>query len=253
MEEIVTALGEQHAELAGFLEDLTEEDWRRPTPSCEGWTVLDVVLHLAQTDEFATQSARGAFDAGFAHLSPDGQPVGDVDEAADAMVVAERDTSGAELFVRWKSAADELREVLAATDPSSRKQWIVGDMSARTLATTRLSECWIHTRDVAEAFDIELEPSDRLWHIARLAWRTIPYAFARAGRAAPGPVALELQSPDGGVWELTPDDAPTTVIRGDALDWCLVAGRRLKPQHTSLVATGADGAAVLELVRTYAQ
>ena len=76
-------------------------------------------------------------------------------------------------------------------------QWVSGDLSARTLATTRLSECWIHTGDVAEALGVELEPPDRLWHIARLAWRTVPYAFARAGRDAPGPVAFELRGPNG--------------------------------------------------------
>jgi uncharacterized protein (TIGR03084 family) len=253
VEEIVAALGEQHAELAGLLEGLAEEDWRRPTPSCPGWTVLDVVLHLAQTDEVAIESARGSFGSELAGMFADGRSAGTVDEAAEAMVVAERDTTGAELFVRWKSGADTLREVLAITDPSSRKQWVVGDLSARTLATTRLSECWIHTRDIAEALGIELDPPDRLWHIARLAWRTIPYAFANAGCSAPGPVALELSAPNDAVWEFTPDVAPTTVIRGDAIDWCLVAGQRLKPQRTSLIADGPDGAAVLELVRTYAQ
>jgi uncharacterized protein (TIGR03084 family) len=252
VQEIVTALGEQHAELAGLLVDLSEEGWRRPTPSCPGWTVLDVVLHLAQTDEVAIESARGSFGSELAGMFAEGRSAS-VDEAADAMVVAERETSGAELFVRWKTSADSLRAVLATTDPSSRKQWVAGDLSARKLATTRLSECWIHSRDVAEALDIEIEPPDRLWHIARLAWRTIPYAFANAGREAPGPVALELRAPNRAVWELAPDVAPTTVIRGDAIDWCLVAGQRLKPQQTSLIADGADGAEVLELVRTYAQ
>jgi uncharacterized protein (TIGR03084 family) len=252
MDEIVAALSEQHAELAGLLEHLDEEAWRRPAPSCEGWTVADVVLHLAQTDELALASARESFDTGFAELFSDGSSANNVDEAAEVMVVAERGTTGAAVHERWKAASDALRQELATVDPSSRKQWVSGDLSARTLATTRLAESWIHTRDVAEALDIELAPPDRLWHIARLAWRTVPYAFERSGREAPGPVAFELQSPNGVMWEFTPDGLPTTVIRGDALELCLVAARRVDPADTGLVGEGPDATAVLDLVRTYA-
>ena len=49
-----------------------------------------------------------------------------------------------------------------------------------------------------------------------------------------------------------PPEEPRTVVRGDALDLCLVAARRRDPATTSLRATGPDAAAVLELVRTYA-
>jgi uncharacterized protein (TIGR03084 family) len=252
VEEIITALSEQHAELAGLLEALDEDDWRRPTPSCEGWTIADVVLHLAQTDELALASAQETFDSGFADLFRNGASAGNVDEAAEVMVVAERGMSGAELFERWKTSADSLRQVLATVDPSSRKQWVSGDLSARTLATTRLAESWIHTRDVAEALEIELAPPDRLWHIARLAWRTIPYAFVRSGCDAPGPVAFELNSPNGATWEFTPDELPVTFIRGDAIELCLVAARRVDPTETNLSAEGPDGDAVLDLIRTYA-
>jgi hypothetical protein len=47
-----------------------------------------------------------------------------------------------------------------------------------------------------------------------------------------------------------------TTVRGDAVEFCLVAGRvagrRLDPAKTSLVADGPDATAVLALVRTYA-
>ncbi len=39
-------------------------------------------------------------------------------------------------------------------------------------ATTRLAEAWLHTGDVLEPLGIEQPATDRLWHIARLAWRT---------------------------------------------------------------------------------
>ena len=94
---------------------------------------------------------------------------------------------------------------------------------------------------------------DRLQPIARLAWRTLPYAFARAGKTMSGPVALHLTGPDGTVWEFDAGHPPAaTTISGPALDFCLVAARRVPPSETALAATGADGDAVLDLVRTFA-
>lgn len=255
MDEILAALAAQHAQLASLLDPLDEDGFRRPTPSCRGWTIHDVVLHLAQTDELAIQSARGDWDRG-SPLSEiftgGGTTASNVDEMAGAMVEAQRRTTGAEVRGRWHSGADELRAVLARTDPSARVQWVAGDMAAQTLATTRLSECWIHTDDVAEALGIALEPTDRLRHIARLAWRTVPYAFARAGRDVPGPVAFELVGPHGDRWDFEPADPPVTVIRGEAIDLCRVAAQRVQPADTALQGEGPDVDAVLALVRTYA-
>ena len=127
-------------------------------------------------------------------------------------------------------------------------------MAARTLASTRLSESWIHTVDVASAYGPLPEPTDRLWHVARLAWRTVPYAFARAGRDLQAPVAFELVAPDGTAWSFRPDPpAPVlTVVRGTAADLCEVAGQRAEASATSLSADGPDAAAVLRFVRTFA-
>ena len=252
MEAIMAAVAEQHAELAGLLEGLDEAGWRRPAPACPGWAIADVVLHLAQTDELATASARREFRSGFSELFGGESSASNVDEAAEVMVVAERGVAGTELFERWSTSAAEMRVVLAACDPSARLQWVSGELSARTLATTRLSEAWIHTGDVAGALGVELAPSDRLWHIARLAWRTVPYAFSRAGRTPPGAVAFELRAPNGDEWDFEPDESPSTTIRGDAIELCLVAAQRAEPSATSLRGDGPGADELLELVRTYA-
>lgn len=253
MDGIVAALSEQHAELSALLSGLDEPAWTTPTPSCPGWTIADVVVHLAQTDELASASARGSFDDGFSELFRGDGGTNNVDEAAEMMVVHERGQTGATLLERWRTNADEMRQVFAVTDPHARVQWVSGELSARTLATTRLSEAWIHTGDVAEALGVDQEPPARLWHIARLAWRTVPYGFARAGREAPGPVAFELRGPNGETWDFVPDGVgPSTVIRGDAIDLVRVAAQRAAPADTSLGGEGPDVDAVLELVRTYA-
>jgi uncharacterized protein (TIGR03084 family) len=251
VDEILPDLAAQHAELGGLLGDLDDAGWRRPTP-CAGWTVADVVLHLAQTDDLATASATGSFPTALARLTEGLGPARDVDEGAALMVERERGIEPGALHERWARGTGELRAALAACDPGARVRWVAGELTARTLATTRLAETWIHTCDVADALGVELAPTARLRHVARLAWRTIPYAFARAGRPAPGPVAFELTGPGGERWELRPDGPARTTIRGHAHDLCRVAARRVAPERTSLEGEGPDAAAVLELVRTYA-
>jgi hypothetical protein len=115
-----------------------------------------------------------------------------VDEGAEQAVVAERGANAAQLLRRWRAAEAaqrrHLRCHLARSEPKRRLPWVVGELSPRTLATTRLSEMWIHTADIADALGIELVPADRLWHIARLAWRH-PALRLRPGRtcaARPG-------------------------------------------------------------------
>ncbi|MDQ1449218.1 MAG: hypothetical protein QOC79_2189, partial [Actinomycetota bacterium] len=110
----------------------------------------------------------------------------------------------------------------------------------------------IHTGDIGSALGITVAPTDRLRYIARLAWRTLPYAFERADMAMNGPVALELIGPNGEQWCFDPDRPALTTIRGSAAEFCDVAARRVDPAETDLVATGPDAAGVLRLVRTYA-
>jgi uncharacterized protein (TIGR03084 family) len=249
MQAVLTALTEQHAELAALLDRLDDADWRRPT-RCEGWDIADVVLHLSQTDELARASAR--FADRLSVLAGSVTTQGNVDDGAGALVERERGRPNADVRERWRTAARELDELLAASDPHTRVQWVSGELSIHTLTATRLAECWIHGDDVADAVGAVLPLTDRLEPIARLAWRTLPYAFARDGRELSGPVAFELTAPSGARWSFVPDEPPATVVEGRAADLCLVAARRVDPSDTSLRATGTDATAVLELVRTYA-
>ena len=250
MDELLADLGAQHRELWSLLEPLDDAGWARPTP-CEGWDIADVVLHLQQTDQLGIASIRGDLSRDIEEFMRAGGE-SSVDDAAAAGVEDARGANGSAVGAQWRDSAAELREALAAVDPSARLQWVVGQLSARTLAATRLSECWIHTGDVATALGVELTPTNRVRHIARLAWRTVPYAFERAGRALHGPVGFDLIGPDGDAWAFGLDGAPETVVRGDGVELCMVAARRLAPSDTALVATGPDAAGVLELVRTYA-
>jgi uncharacterized protein (TIGR03084 family) len=252
-EDILAALADQDDELDGLLAPLDDAGWARPS-RCPGWTVADVVLHLAQTDEMALASAEQRFgDVVTAFGNPPGARAGaNVDDLAGLAVDAQRGRPPADVYQRWKEAAAAERKAFAACEAGTRVPWVNGDLSALSLATTRLAEHWIHTGDVADALGRAPVATDRLRPIARLAWRTLPYAFARAGRTLGGPVALRLTGPGGERWDFTPDEPARTTVTGPALDFCLVAARRVDPSATALEATGPDAAAVLELVRTFA-
>jgi uncharacterized protein (TIGR03084 family) len=247
----ISALAEQQTELANLLVPLDDDGWSRPS-RCEGWSVADVVLHLAQTNEMAIGSAQGRFTDALAVLTNGVDTAGNVDDGADLMVRHERGLPVAALLDRWQQSADGLIAALTSVDPRERVDWVAGQLSVRTLTTTRLAETWIHTGDVADALGVTLVPAERLRHIARLAWRTLPYAFTRAGRELSGPVAFVLEGPSGAAWTFVPDDDPATTIRGQGVELCLVAARRLDPAETGLEGDGPDATAVLELVRTYA-
>jgi uncharacterized protein (TIGR03084 family) len=253
VDDILIALAAQHAELAHIVDACTSADWERPT-RCEGWDVAAVLLHLAQTDELATQSAHGELDqfAGGFIGSGTSQTI-TVDDAAAAQVDIERAAGGDAIRTRWHRASQAMRDAFAAGDPHLRVTWVSGQLSLHTLAATRLSEAWIHTDDIASALDIEIPPTDRLRHIARLAWRTLPYAFERADLQLTGPVALDLTGPNGERWRFDPGEPAVTTITGSAAEFCEVAARRVPPAATNLEGAGPDAAAVLELVRTYAQ
>jgi uncharacterized protein (TIGR03084 family) len=254
MDEILLALKQQNDELDALISDLDEDGWARPS-RCEGWSIADVVLHVAQTNEAAVASAQGRPEgvaAVFHDAALTAPPGADVDDLVGLVVAAERGGSGKEVHARWRASAVAQSEALSACDPGARLPWAVGDLSAVTLATTRLAETWIHTGDVAAGLGRQPSSGPHLKPIVRLAWRTLPYAFSKAGRTMAGPVALALTAPDGTPWEFTPKEPALTAVTGPALDFCLVAARRVDAADTQLSATGPDAATVLELVRTFA-
>jgi uncharacterized protein (TIGR03084 family) len=254
LDDILTALAEQVDELDGLVSGLDEGGWARPS-RCVGWSISDVLLHLCQTNEMTVASAERRFTEEAAAF---GNRVGavpagaSVDDLAGLAVEAERGRPGNEVYGRWRASSAAQAAALGACEAGTRLPWVAGDLAAITLATTRLAETWIHSGDVAAGLGRELAPGARLRPIARLAWRTLPYAFARAGKTLAGQVALRLTAPDGTVWEFEPEEPAATTVSGPALDFCLVAARRTPPSETALTATGPDAAAVLELVRTFA-
>ncbi len=243
---VIDDLAAEAVRLDGILGLLTEAQWLADS-AADGWSVADVVLHLAQGDEGVVASAGGAGPReGVA-------AAGTVDEWAARMVDAER-AAPAEVFLRWRRARDAAVAALRDADPQVPLQWVAGPVKPATLATTRLAEYWAHGLDITGPFGIDFPDTSRLKHIAWLAHRTLPYALSLAGEA-PAAVRCSLTAPDGETtWTFGPDDAESE-ISGPAGAFCRVAAQRLDPgapAAAGLRATGPHGAAALRVVRTYA-
>lgn len=250
MDEVVEALADQVEELRTVVGALDDAGLASPS-ACEGWSVADVLLHLAQTNEAAEASLRNDLVRAAA---PFWGPASadDVDAVADRAVAADRGAAGTEVRARWDRSARDMVAAFDEVDPATRVQWVAGEMAARTLATTRIAETWIHTGDVTDGLGVRRQPTDRIRHIVYLVHRTIPYAFTRAGRPPAGPVRFEVIAPVSGETWAFGDAGAATVVTGPAVDLCLVAGQRVPATATALAATGPDGPDVLALMRTFA-
>jgi uncharacterized protein (TIGR03084 family) len=241
--EVFDDLEAEQDQLEGVLGGLSPGDWAGPS-AAGGWTVADVVLHLAQTEEAVQVTLAGA--AGALDWRPFGATV---DEAMDAMVRAQR-TEPAEIFERWRTARRAAVGALRAADPKRPVGWVAGSLKPRTLATTRLAEHWAHGLDITGPLGIDRPDTMRLRHIAWLAHSTLPYAFRLAALPA-ADVFCDLTAPDGTAWQLG-DPAAASAITGPAGDFCRVAAQRLSPADATLRATGPHGTDTLRLLRTYA-
>ncbi|HET9728677.1 MAG TPA: maleylpyruvate isomerase family mycothiol-dependent enzyme [Acidimicrobiia bacterium] len=229
--------------LEAILDGFDNAQWNAPSVAA-GWSVADVILHLAQTEEAVVWSA--APDAGPGMWSTSASST---DDAAEAMVQLER-ASGKEVFERWKIARRAAVDALRAADPQRLLNWAAAPLKPKTLATTRLAEHWAHGLDVTEPFGIPFPDTARLQHIAWLGHATLPYAFKLEGDE-PHEIYCELEAPDGDTWRFGPPDADSTVT-GSAGAFCRVGARRLTPEASGLVARGPHADTALRILRNYA-
>ena len=244
-DDVFSALQTQTDKLDAVLSSLTPDQWKAPS-LCSGWDVSDVVLHLAQTEEGVLLSIQNR------EIPNRPRDAATVDDVIEHWVAQERGDPPEAVHERWDRARRAALEALRSADPATPVPWIAASLRPRTLATTRLSEHWIHTKDITDPLGIEDPDTDDIKHLAWLAVKTIPYAFARSGRNDPPTVRAELVAPSGERWVIGPADA-ACVITGPASEFVRVAARRLAPgEATRLTATGDKATDVVELLRTYA-
>jgi len=243
--EVAADLQAEQATLDAIVRDLSDEQWALATPS-PGWTVADQIGHLTYFDGTAALAVTDpdAFTASISDLlnAPDG---------GDALTLG-RDRAPAEQLAAWRANRQRLAEVASTLTDDQRVVWYGPSMGAKSFLTARLMECWAHGQDVVDAVGADRPATDRLRHIAQLGFITRGWSYTNRGLAVPeGTVRVELTGPSGDVWRFGPDTA-TEVVRGPAVDFCLVVTQRRHVDDTDLAVTGAFARDWMERAQAFA-
>ena len=241
LDDVLHDLTAEFERLESILSGLSDAQWQVRSGAPD-WTVFEVVVHLAITEEGVTQTLAGPTGTWTHRDRP-------LDAAVDDNVRAVHATPD-EILARWRAARHASVAALRAADPHRPVRWAAAPLKPQTLATTRLAEHWAHGLDITEPLGIAFPDTDRLRHIAWLGHATLPYAMRLAGLEVHD-VHCVLTAPGGSLWEFGPSDAASQ-ITGPAGALCRVGARRLKGDESGLSATGPHAHDALRVLRNYA-
>jgi uncharacterized protein (TIGR03084 family) len=239
-------LAEETEALRVLLVDLDDPAWERPTPA-RGWSVRDQVSHLAFFDDAAVRAA----------TDPDGFQAELREQLAagftpDTVAARYRGLTPERLLSWFDAARSRLLRTFVQLDPGQRVPWYGPAMSATSSVTARLMETWAHGQDVADALGVVRPVTDRLRHVAHLGVRALPFSYALRGRPAPAtPVRVELTAPSGEWWTWGPDGVPD-LVRGPALDFCLLVTQRRHREDLDLRISGPVATEWMSIAQAFA-
>lgn len=223
---------------------LADDVWQNDTP-CRGWMVRDVISHLAEVDESATNVALGK------SRSMTGGERSD-DGTRSALQDSSRHMTRIQLVDWWRAGRNRMEAALRARDGRDRMPWAGPPMSARSFATARLMECWSHGLDALDGAGIEPVHSDRLQHIAHLGYITRQFAYQTRGMEPnTEPLRVELSLPSGATWARGDDDAEH-LVSGAAPDFCRVVTQRIHYKDTNLSYTPGPAEEFLQVAQAFA-
>ncbi|MEW9549373.1 maleylpyruvate isomerase family mycothiol-dependent enzyme [Nonomuraea sp. NPDC050783] len=237
------------AAMDALLASAADEDWSRVI--VEGWTLQELVAHLAAKDGLLAASV------GAPVLGP---PLGALDALGRTGDVQayERARSPEQTRRDWRAQADALcRHV--ATLPETTPATLDGmEVPLRDHLLGRGLETWVHTDDAARAAGVRL-PDPVPEHVrptADLCARLLPWTMLFSGLDGTGrTLRLTLTGPGGGEWllplgvaETVPGD-PDAHLTADVRAFCFLLGGRGDPEDFPADVTG-DRALAADVLRT---
>jgi uncharacterized protein (TIGR03084 family) len=256
--ELLDDLASEHEALEGIIAAISDEDWDVPTPA-QGWVVRDQISHLAFFDDVARLAV--ADPPGFSALvsrvlEPGADPMAE-------HLGRGRSMSGRQLLDWWREARQGMLSTFAGLDPDSRIAWFGPAMGVRSFVSARLMETWAHGYDVADALGIVPVPTARLRHVAQLGVRARGFSYAVHGRELPtAHVSVELEGPGGENWSwggggdggshVITGMGRSDLVRGPALDFCLVVTQRRNIADTALVIEGPAAQEWMQIAQAFA-
>jgi len=246
LQQVLADLAAENDDLDSRVANLDTAGWALPTPA-KGWSVAHQIAHLAWTDQASLLAATDEDAFGRALTAAAADPGGFVDAAAAEGAAL----PGEQLLGQWRGARQRLVTALAAVPPGERLPWFGPPMGPTSMATARIMEAWAHGQDVADALGQNRTPTDRLRHVCHIGVRTRGFAFQLNGLAAPeADVRVELTAPSGELW--TWGESDTDLVRGPALDFCLLVTQRRHHDDVDLHAEGEVAGAWLPIAQAFA-
>lgn len=245
----------QSERMAETLAGLTEDQWLAPS-RCAEWRALDVILHLATTNQFwqasigaglAGEPTRFLGDMGF---DPKATPA--------ALVAGDQGLDVDTAVRRWQKSSRALRELVAGLDDDgwqARAEGPAGHLPVTEIVNHALWDAWIHERDVLLPLGLTpVEEDDEVLACLGYAATLGPALLLGMGRPIPGGCVIEVHDPDARLVVETGEQvvlhdgaapADAIVVRGRAVDVVEVLSVRSAP-------AGEGNGDVSESAATYA-
>lgn len=250
MKDICRDLKDEYDALDAIVANLDEQTMNTVTPFF-GWTIRNEIVHIAYFDEAGKLAATDpkAFAEHTANLMQGIKNDKDLHKKAHD---AGQAMSVPETMAWWRENRTALVNALLKCDPKDRLPWYGPDMGARSFATARLMETWAHGQDVVDTLKIVRPGTDRLSHVAHIGFITFGWTFVNRSLDIPkDPVRVEITSPSGQVWTYGPQQAKN-LVKGSALDFCLVVTQRRNVADTSLKVTGKVAKQWMSIAQAFA-
>ncbi len=247
MDGICDDLSAETDALGDVVGDLSEEQWRLPTPA-QGWDSRETMVHLGMTDWVATVAVTDA--ERFADIKASAER-GEVDLHTAAGIDFSLMT-GTQIWDWLRAERSKMLDAVRPLDSKDRIPWFGPSMGALSFVTARLMETWSHGHDVADTHGRELPRTDRLRHVAHIGVGTRGWSYANRGLEVPsGPVRVELAAPSGDLWVWGPEDA-SDKVSGDAYDFCLAVTQRRHHTETALSLAGPLALEWMDIAQAFA-
>jgi uncharacterized protein (TIGR03083 family) len=230
--------------LLSLLEDLSTEEWSRPT-ICSGWDVRDVALHILGVD---LGNLAGRRDGSW-HLEPRaGESVGAfINRINQEWVEAGRRISSRLLIEMLTASGAPLFECLEALDPNGiggSVLWAGPDPAPVWLDVAReYMERWVHQQHIRDAVSRPgQDESEFVAPVVAASMRAVPRTLSNLRADQGHAVAIDITGSGGSGWTVAPDGDEWQLFEGVAVDattkiaiasddWWRVVTRGLQPSE----------------------
>ncbi|SEN14618.1 maleylpyruvate isomerase family mycothiol-dependent enzyme [Nonomuraea pusilla] len=146
-----------------FFGGLDEAGWRRPS-RCDGWSVRDVLAHLAGEELYNQAALDGTVQDLLARLAVEG--VSGYNDFNEWCVESRRDLPVEDVLAEWRSKNAETRRRMRALGPEGRLDTMVGPYPAGRQAFHYSSEYATHADDVGAPVSDEEADDRTFWRVA---------------------------------------------------------------------------------------